>query len=395
MRKFSWVILITVGAVTLGAMVRVALSAPLYQAPANDAFATASIIGALPYTNTQNTAAATTQAQDPVYACIANSATTNNGRGWHSVWYAYTATAAGTLHVDTVGSNYDTVVGVWRGAFGSLTSVGCDDDSGGSYTSSVNAAIASGTTYYIEVAGYYSYSSGNLVISVNTATGSAPPNDDFGSAFVISSTPYTYTQNTATGTTAADDPTFPTSCGTGGGSRHSHSVWYAFTAPGDGELHVDTSGSGYDTVMAVWTGSRGALTAAGCDDDVNWPSDPTSAVDISVNAGTTYYVEVVSYNNGAGGSLTFHANFGVVKPLYLHQLGAPVTVITGTTTAQIMDRRMTWGGDATVAFNNTPTYFYLYPRLAGTVSLRGTISSILYLRASNNNTSITLNLVDL
>ena len=379
--------------IVLGLIVKIALGAPLFQVPANDAFANASVIGVLPYNTTQNTAAATTQAQDPVYSCITNSATTNNGRGWHSVWYAYTATAAGTLHVDTVGSNYDTVVGVWQGAFGTLTNVGCDDDTGGNYTSSLNAAIASGTTYYIEVAGYYSYSSGNLVISVDSTTGSAPPNDDFDNAFIISSAPYTYTQNTATATTAFDDPTFQI-CATG--NTHSHSVWYSFTAPSNGDLHVDTSGSGYDTVLAVWTGMRGALTAVACHDDVTWPSNSTSSIDTSATAGTTYYIEVVSYGSGAGGSLAFHANFAVLKPVYLHRLASSVTIITGITITQIMDRRMVWGGDATVTFSSSPaSYFYLYPRLAETVSLCSTISGILFLRASNNNTDVTVNLVDL
>src|SRR3972149_5700965 len=141
---------------------QIAVGAPLRQAPANDVFANAIVIGALPYSNTQSTTSATTQAGDPVFACIANSGTTNNGQGWHSVWYVYSSTVTGTLHMDTTGSAYDTVLGVWSGAWGSLTSVGCDDDSGPGTQSLLDVSVVSGTAYYIEVAGYYSSSSGNL-----------------------------------------------------------------------------------------------------------------------------------------------------------------------------------------------------------------------------------------
>jgi uncharacterized repeat protein (TIGR01451 family) len=366
-----------------------AQAAPFYQVPSNDNFAGATVIASLPYNTTQSTTAATSQAQDPAFPCIANNATTNNRRGWHSVWYVYTSTVAGMLHVDTIGSNYDTVLGVWTGTFGSLTNVACDDDSGGNYNSTLNTSVVAGTAYYIEVAGYYSYSSGNLVLNVDSAGGTVP-NDEIDNAFVVSSDPYTYTQSTLNATTAGDDPII--ACG---GQRHSHSVWYSFTAPSDGSLHVDTSGSNFDTVLAVWTGTRGALTAVACHDDVNWPSDPTSAIDTAVTGGVTYYIEVVAYGSGAGGNLVFHASHGVRKPLYLHGLASPVTIIAGTTTTQIMNRDMTWGGDSTVSFRNTATYFYLYPGLAGSVPLNSTIAGTLFLAGSNNNTSVTVSLVDL
>ena len=32
-------------------------------------------------------------------------------------------------------------------------------------------------------------------------------------------------------------------------------------------LTIDTFGSDYDTVLAVWTGSRGSLTNVACNDD--------------------------------------------------------------------------------------------------------------------------------
>jgi hypothetical protein len=137
-------------------------AAPLLQAPVNDDFANALTISAMPYSDTQDTALATIQANDPRFPCIANNSTTNWRRGWHSVWYAYAATAAGTLHVDTIGSDYDTVLGIWTGSWGSLTNVGCDDDISwpSNPQSTLDVSVISGTTYYIEVVGYRSSDSG-------------------------------------------------------------------------------------------------------------------------------------------------------------------------------------------------------------------------------------------
>ena len=34
-----------------------------------------------------------------------------------------------------------------------------------------------------------------------------------------------------------------------------HSVWWSWTAPADGDVTVDTCGSDFDTMLAVYTGS--------------------------------------------------------------------------------------------------------------------------------------------
>ncbi len=317
-------------------------AAPLLQAPANDNFANALTISSLPYSDTQSTAAATTQANDPTYPCT-------GGRHYHSVWYAYTATANGTFHVDTIGSNYDTVLAIWTGTWGSLTNVGCHDDISwpGNPQSTLNVAVTNGTTYYVEVVGYYSSSYGNLMLSANLI--SAPANDDIDNAFVISSSPYAYTQSTSLATTAVDDPVFQ-SCGTGTGSAHSHSVWYRFTPYINSDFHVDTSGSSYDTLLAVWTGPRGSLTQVACHDDVNWPSDPSATIDISVTAGTTYYIEVVSYRNGNGGTLNLHASFATV-PYAKMEVGTASGVDENWVTVNLTN---TYSSMVVIA---TPNYF--------------------------------------
>jgi len=74
------------------------------------------------------------------------------------------------LSVDTLGSNYDTVLGIWTGNRGSLslTRDGCNDDNWGPGSASlVNVFVTSGNTYYFEVASYNAGVSGNLTINAS------------------------------------------------------------------------------------------------------------------------------------------------------------------------------------------------------------------------------------
>ena len=77
----------------------------------------------------------------------------------------------------------------------------------------------------------------------------------------------------------------------------SNTVWYRFTGTG-GPVTVDTAGSDYDTVVAVYTadGSGGYTPVpGGCVDDV--PLAPVgrtlqAKVTIQTIAGTAYYVQI-------------------------------------------------------------------------------------------------------
>jgi hypothetical protein len=130
------------------------------------------------------------------------------------------------------------------------------------------------------------------------------PNDDFSQAIVIAGS--SYSQNTTTATTATDDPVF--TCASG---QKYKTVWYRFTPPQNGVLTVSTSGSNYDTVLAVWTGTRGSLVnpPGGCNDDVIPGTTTTSLIsDLNVSGGITYYIEVADYFD-TGGTLVLTSTF--------------------------------------------------------------------------------------
>jgi len=119
-----------------------------------------------------------------------------------------------------------------------------------------------------------------------TATPVPPTNDDFAQAVAMSSLPFSQSMETGAATIAGDDPLLCT------GSTGGATVWYRLVAPAAGELTVHTSGSSYDTVLAVFSGARGALTQLACNDDY---ANLQSQVTLNVAAGTTYFVEVADY----------------------------------------------------------------------------------------------------
>lgn len=127
----------------------------------------------------------------------------------------------------------------------------------------------------------------------------APPNDNFANAQTITGCSGTATGSNVNATKETNEPNH--SPDNGGGSR---SIWYSWQAPVSGPATVTTAGSGFDTVLAVYTGnSVDALTAVpnGKNDDVDPGNVLTSSVSFNANAGTTYRIAVDGYNNGNSG----------------------------------------------------------------------------------------------
>ena len=228
----------------------------------------------------------------------------------HTVWFRYTPSADGTASADTVGSDFDTVLGVWRGtSLAGLTEVACSDDidgAGGNRTSRTEFAVQGGQTYYIQAGGYAdgaSVAAGSLTLSLKQII-SAPANDTFGGAVAAAPLPFRDAGADTRGATEAGEPV-PACANTG------KTVWYRYAATADTTLAADTSGSTFDTVLAVYRGtSLGSLAPVGCADDIDRPGhNLASHLEFAVTAGQTYYVQAGGFKatdgTTAAGTLTF------------------------------------------------------------------------------------------
>jgi len=123
-----------------------------------------------------------------------------------------------------------------------------------------------------------------------------PANDNFANATPLSGLTGTLAGTNVGATKEAGEPTHPDSPG-------GTSVWYRWQAPATGSAVIDTSGSSFDTILAVYRGGGfGGLSLVenGANDDIS-QSDVDSRVTISVTAGEVYNIAVDGYDGDFGG----------------------------------------------------------------------------------------------
>jgi Ca2+-binding RTX toxin-like protein len=207
------------------------------------------------------------------------------GVGSHSVWYAYQPGEDARIVADTFQSDYDTVLAVYRDNWN--TEIACNDDSWGTAESQVWLSVYSGHTYYFRVSEYNAGGSGgSLWFTVQRA---GPANDKFADTQPVGTDPL-WTASTVGATTEASEPL--ASCE---GNLFGATAWYSLTVTVDSSVTVDTFGSDFDTVLAVYTGpSLGSLSRVTCDDDT---SGVQSRVQFSAVPGTTYYIQAGGYDS--------------------------------------------------------------------------------------------------
>ncbi|MEM8712436.1 MAG: LamG domain-containing protein, partial [Planctomycetota bacterium] len=105
--------------------------------------------GAIPVTVGQtfyDSTGATDSLGSPAYAC-------EPVNGKTDIWFEFTAPNTATYILELCGSTFDTVLEVLEGTCGSLTSVGCNDDTCG-LQSIVQFPATAGTTYYVRPGGW-------------------------------------------------------------------------------------------------------------------------------------------------------------------------------------------------------------------------------------------------
>jgi hypothetical protein len=251
--------------------------------PVNDNFASSfTISGTDPVVDGSNTGA-TKESGEPSHG---------GNAGGASVWYSWTAPLSGPAYIDTCFSEFDTLLGVYTGsAVNALTLVAGDNDdvsycgSGGGSAVQFNAV--QGTTYRIAVDGSNAAPNapaiGGFELFVYLAQ--PPANDNFAAATVLSGSSARATGDNLDATAQAGEPAHA-------GIGPYFSVWYAWTAPGSGPVTIDTCGSDFDTVLAVYTGNAvNALSPVASNN--NSPScPPRSLVTFTASAGTTYRIAV-------------------------------------------------------------------------------------------------------
>jgi hypothetical protein len=151
-----------------------------------------------------------------------------------------------------------------------------------------------------------------------------PANDDFDNAQGMGPLPATAVLDNTNEATSADDD--PEDCLIDG-----HTVWFTFTPSENMRINANTFGSDFDTGIAVYTGTRGALSLVICNDDAVLGQFVQSNVNFDAVAGTTYYFMVGSCCGSGGGFLVFTVSVSVELGLTISPTGS-VNAKTGEAT---------------------------------------------------------------
>jgi hypothetical protein len=149
----------------------------------------------------------------------------------------------------------------------------------------------------------------NLAKSLGTATPPQPirpGNDSFASATSATGSSWTLSGSNVDGTSEVGEPSHA-------GSAPAKSVWWFWTAPSTGTCTLSTSGSAFDTLVAVYQGtSVGALSAVASNDN-SASGVTTSSVSFPVTLGSVYRI-AVDGKSGASGSITLRGSVTVPGP---------------------------------------------------------------------------------
>ena len=186
-----------------------------------------------------------------------------------------------------------------------------------------------------------------LAVALGFAASAAiaqPANDNFANAFILTGN-FGITNGNNTNATLQACETNALNVDNVGVENVTNSVWFAWTAPTNGSLELDNDNTNLsvpnnDYVLAVWTDTSGTPTL--CDGTItNILADDDSQSDTNLNlyskvlipvvAGTTYYIEMATWDDGTPGDNVgaYELNWNFVPPA-LNDDFDNATVINGT-----------------------------------------------------------------
>ncbi len=253
--------------------------------PANDAFANRIALGGNSGSTSGTNLLATKETGEPDHA---------GNPGGHSVWWAYTATAAGQLSVDTHGSSFDTLLAAYAGSsVSTLTAIAANDNDGSANgASGMYLQVQPGAEYEIAVDGANGAAgTATLNWSLNTAaaanlaagiTGPATGTSGSASAYTLSISnagPQAATHVVATVTLPASSSFVPgtAACTAAGSTVTCNAGTLANVAQTSLPLQLMWNAADASAIISV---------AATSDLPDPYMADNTSAIQVTVSAGS-------------------------------------------------------------------------------------------------------------
>lgn len=216
------------------------------------------------------------------------------GPRWRSVWWTWTAEASGLLTIRVGADGGGWLAGsVFTGTgVSSLTAVPVRSSNvtpdGANETV---VAVTAGVSYHIQVCSDEALESFDLGLRFGQSN--APSNDTFAARPALSGVPVVVTGSNRGADLEQGEPV-PV-----GTTYWQASIWWSWTAPSDGQYTITTDGSGFDTLLGVYTGTvLNSLFNVGRDDDSG--AGAASLLSFFALAGETYAIQVAGFDGSVG-----------------------------------------------------------------------------------------------
>lgn len=254
--------------------------------PANDVCDNATVVGAVPFSDTVTVGGATA---DIDTGCN-DAARFDTSSG---AWYSFTPNRDMTVRVSAVSAStpgFTVVAAAFSGSCSSLSEIGCGVGAAG-----VIANLTSGSSYRFLVGAFAGSAPISGQISFNITEVVPLTNDTCQTATVVGGT---VSQNIDTSTALNENDTVTGSCNVAGAAGIDNSIWYTFT-PGAGSLSGSIVSGGYDMVTIVMTGTCDGLTEVYCSDNDNF-----DLAEVPLTAGVQHWIAIGDWGVTDGGGPT-------------------------------------------------------------------------------------------
>jgi hypothetical protein len=153
----------------------------------------------------------------------------------------------------------------------------------------VSFGATGGITYWIAVDGFTDgiiQEEGSIRLDISQKGGEPTGNNQFANAIALTGSRGVVTANNLRFTRETGEPSH-------GGIRGNRSAWWQWSAPSDGIVRFETTGSAFDTLLAVYTGdSVNALKLVVENDDIISGDVWQSRADFVAKKGTLYRIAV-------------------------------------------------------------------------------------------------------
>ena len=199
---------------------------------------------------------------------------------------------------------------------------------------------------------------GLAVLGLSAAV-AQPANDQFANRITLSGGNLSTTGSNGGAGTESGEPSRV------GGARYGATVWWRWTAPANGTVSIDTSGSSFNTVLGAYTGSLGSLNEIASNNDASGVSDGTSLITFSAQQGTEYEILVGGYRRNFGNPATGTIRLNILMPSSValttptegsyFALGSPITLAATATTPNPPIARIDFYHDGNLIGSDTST----------------------------------------